>query len=125
MTLGGSLVPASVVPQPRADSSIEHTHSLSPTTTRTASVSAARATAHDPTAHASSSLPASTVTVRSATSVAMPKSFSSRAATSSGSPAVAGASRAQPIPAAVWPESHLTQEHAFEAVTRAWDSCWA
>jgi hypothetical protein len=81
-------------------------------------VSAARATAHEPIAQASSSLTALTVTAPLWLSAETPKSLSSSATSASASPAVSGASSAQPMPAFVWPER-------TDAVTRACASCCA
>ena len=93
-------------------------HSRSPTTTRVAPVSTARATAHDPTAQAWSGVSAETVTVPLPGVAEMPKSFFTSAATFAASPAVFGSCRAHTMPAWVWPDS-------TDAVTRACASCWA
>ena len=61
---------------------------------------------------------ASTVTEVWPSVAEMPKSFSTSAASSAGSPASAGSCSAHAIPPWVCPDS-------TDAVTRAWASCWA
>ena len=110
---------ASTVCHFRAESCMPRRHSRSPTTTRVAPVSVARAT------RPRADRPGQVVVVGlhrhrglPLASAETPKSFSTSAATSPGSPGVAGSLSAHTSPPWVCPDS-------TDAVTRAWASCWA